>query len=66
MNDNILNKNIDYMIQLQKESNKTFRNLQYRKRLIQDLLNWIIDNEDIIKGNENGNHQQKLKMALIK
>ena len=50
MSDNILNKNIDSMIQLQKESNKIFRSFQYRKRLIQSLLNWIIDNENIIKG----------------
>ena len=49
MSDNISNNNIDSMLELQRESNKAFRYIQYRKRLIQKLLDWILDNESEIK-----------------
>ncbi len=44
-----LQQNIDLAFQSQVQSNKTFRSLEYRKALIQKLLDWMILNENKIK-----------------
>ena len=49
MENSNLQKNIDLTFQSQIESNKVFRSLNYRKALIQKLLDWMILNEAQIK-----------------
>ena len=44
-----LNQNIDSIFLIQIETNKTIRSLKYRKKLIQKILNWILENELKIK-----------------
>ena len=49
MQDNNLAQTIDTALKLQKEANQNLRSIEYRKALIQKILDWILGNESNIK-----------------